>query len=75
MRIFHYREGDGLFVAEGVADADPLVPDNWLIPAHATSVAPGPEVDGFTRNFNPVANAWQYVEVPAPTDETEATVP
>ena len=44
MKIYHYHPVTKELLATGVADKDPLVEDNWLIPAHATSVKP-PEVE------------------------------
>lgn len=67
MKIYHY-DHDGQLIGEGLADADPLEPGNWLIPAQATTVAPPEHVDGSTRHF--VAGGWEYREIP-PTPEPE----
>jgi len=40
MQIYHYHPDTGEFMGSGEADADPVVPNNYLIPAHATPVAP-----------------------------------
>lgn len=64
MKIYHYQETTGEFIAEGMADADPLEVGHWLIPAHATNIAPPDHVEGFKRNF--IAGAWEYKEIPPP---------
>ncbi len=37
---YSYRQDTGEFVGETTADPDPLVADNWLVPAQATLVPP-----------------------------------
>lgn len=69
MKIYHHDSETGLFIGEGLADADPLEPDNWLIPAQATTVAPPEHVEGSTRHF--VAGGWEYREIPQPEPEPE----
>jgi hypothetical protein len=66
MKIYHHDQ-DGKFIAEGVADADPLEPGRWLIPANATNVAPPDHVEGSTRHF--IAGGWEYREIPQPEPE------
>lgn len=40
MKIYSYNEVSHEFTSEGVADRDPLIPGNWLIPANTTTIAP-----------------------------------
>ena len=40
MKIFHYDPKTGVFVAPGLADESPLEPGVFLVPAHATDIAP-----------------------------------
>lgn len=44
MKIYHYHHETNEYLGEGLADKDPMVADNWLIPAHATKVKP-PKTD------------------------------
>jgi hypothetical protein len=69
MKIHHYNEFTGMYLGEGVAQIDPLDPENWLIPAHATTIAPSDELEGFTRHFE--NGAWAYREIPVPEPEPE----
>lgn len=42
MKIYNYHPHTGVFVGEGVADPSPLEENVWLVPAHATEIAPPP---------------------------------
>jgi hypothetical protein len=42
MNIYHFHPITKEFLGEGLADQDPMSPDNWLIPANATSSEPPP---------------------------------
>jgi hypothetical protein len=67
MKIHHYDQNTGEYLGEGVADADPLEPGRWLIPANATNVQPPEHVEGSTRHF--LAGGWEYRDIPAPVPE------
>lgn len=43
MKIYHYHPETKEYLGKDLADKDPMVKGNWLIPANATSVKP-PEV-------------------------------
>lgn len=43
MIIYNY-DSNGIFIGEDVADIDPMSPDNYLIPANATTIKP-PQVE------------------------------
>lgn len=66
MHIFHFDE-NGAFVGQGNADADPLQPGAWLIPAQATHIEPPAEMHGKARHF--IGGAWEYKDIPAPEPE------
>ncbi|WJZ70008.1 tail fiber assembly-like protein [Vibrio phage PVP-XSN] len=59
MKIYHYHPETKEYLGEGLADKDPMVADNWLIPAHATSTKP-PQTD---KNQSAVfdGNEWLVV--------------
>lgn len=59
MIIYHYHPITGEFITEGIADADPLVPDNWLIPAHSTTEQPPPKESGKAIVFE--NGSWKTV--------------
>lgn len=40
MNIYHYHPVTKEYLGKGLADKDPMVKGNWLIPAHATEVEP-----------------------------------
>lgn len=51
MDIYHYHPTTGELLGMGLADPDPLTPDNWLVPAHATTVEPPASESGKARVF------------------------
>lgn len=66
MRIFHFDEA-GTLLGAGRADADPLQPGAWLIPAQATTVEPPPPLAGHRAVFD--GFAWVQEPLPQPTEE------
>lgn len=45
MKIFNYDAETGVYLGESEADASPLEPGKYLVPRHATDVAPPDEVE------------------------------
>ena len=70
MTIYHYDERTGRYLGEGIARPDPMEPGNWLIPAWATSAAPGEEIDGMEQVFN--GTEWVYRDLPQPEEGSGA---
>lgn len=64
MKIFHYHPETGAFVGEGIADASPLEPGVWLIPAYATTVHPPEPKKG--KQAVMVNGTWQVLPIPQP---------
>lgn len=62
MKIYHYHSITREYLGEGLADKDPMVDGNWLIPANATNLEPLPRKDGFTIVLNNTKTSWKYVE-------------
>lgn len=62
MKIYHYHSKTKEYLDEGLADKDPMVKGNWLIPANATNVEPLIEKDGFAIVLNNTKTAWEYAE-------------
>lgn len=52
MKIFNYDSITGAFIGSDYADASPLEPDAWLIPAHATATPPPTCNDDQIQVFN-----------------------
>ena len=52
MKIFNYHPVTKEYLGEDIADTDPEVEGNWLIPAHATTVNPPEIKPGYTSVFD-----------------------
>lgn len=61
MKIYHYCATTGRLVGTGLADADPMTPGNWLVPAYATAIAPPPSKAGFLVVFK--NGKWGYEDL------------
>jgi len=70
MYIYSYDPTTKVYSGKLEADPDPLVPNNFLIPAYATVIAP-PEYDLTTHFlvFNNVENKWDILPIETPTQE------
>ena len=66
MKTYNYIADTGIFYSEGVADESPLEPGVFLIPAHATTVAPpqvtNPEIAVFKDG------EWSVEVLPPPPE-------
>ena len=69
MKIFHYHPETGAFLGKGIADASPLEPDIWLIPAHATTTTPPAAKDGERTLW--IEGDWQVQSISEPEPEPE----
>lgn len=65
MQIYNYDPVTRAYTGTAPADPSPLEgAGHWLIPAHATEIAPPEPVAGTLRVF--VDGAWRYEGIPAP---------
>ena len=62
MQIYHYHPSTLEYIGPGEADASPLEPGKWLIPAHATTTAPPTAVAGKVRVWR---GEWVFEDVQA----------
>lgn len=68
MQIYHYDPTTLLLLAIGQADPSPLEEGVFLIPAHATEVAP-PDFDPSSHFCRFVDGGWVLAEIPQPEPE------
>lgn len=61
MNIYHYHPVSGAYLGSGMADESPLEPGVWLIPAHATKVAPPVFGEGEQAVFD--GSAWAVLPI------------
>lgn len=80
MKVYNYDDATGAYLGELEADADPMAPVDengeptaWLLPAHATFVAPPEPMPNATTTW--VSGAWQYVPNAQPEVTPEVTPP
>lgn len=60
--IFHYHPETGIYVGQGFADPSPFRPNEWLIPASATIIAPPNPQDGYVAVFNVADELWEMIQ-------------
>lgn len=61
MKIYHYHPMTKEYLDRGLAEKDPLVDGNWLIPAHATTIEPNAkERKGYVQIFKD--SEWVYTK-------------
>lgn len=70
MQIYHYNSTTFDFIAAGTADTSPLEEDVYLIPAHATEVAP-PEFNSTSHTCRFIDGVWVVAEIPQPEPEPQ----
>lgn len=62
MKVYQYHPITKEYLYESIADKDPLVADNWLIPASSTTVPLEFEhKDGFAIIYNIQESIWEYI--------------
>jgi hypothetical protein len=69
MNIYHYHPETGAFLGEGTADASPLEPGVWLIPAHATAEKPSRPGEGKQAVWT--GAGWDVQPIPEPEPKPE----
>jgi len=63
MKIYHYDPLTRLFLFEDVAEPDPLVPDNFLIPAWSTGLPPLTKIPKGQQTFFD-GDTWALRDIP-----------
>lgn len=66
MNIWHYHPQNRHLMGQGHADASPLEPGVFLLPAFATDIPPPNASDGFYVVFT--GNGWALEEIPSPPE-------
>ncbi len=54
-------DADGFYLHQTVADADPMQPENWLIPAGCVDVESPESKQGFVAQWQPQSQTWAYM--------------
>lgn len=73
MDIWHYHPTTGRLLGAGVADANPVEENAWLVPAFAAAVAPPDAIEGHEIAWE--GGAWVQREIPAPPPQPEPPAP
>ena len=73
MLVHNYHPETKAYLGTHPADESPLEPGVFLMPAHTTTVAPPPFVDGQFRVFD--GESWQYVTELPETGREEPPLP
>lgn len=68
MKIYHYHPAAHIYIGQGLADPDPMVEGNWLIPAGATDKEPLPQQENKLVVFDPATGEWAYQDMPVVAD-------
>jgi hypothetical protein len=72
MRVFHYHPDTGALLGPGLADASPMEPGTFLVPAYATELEPPDVGPGQVAVFRD--GAWSVEPEPAPEPPLAPTV-
>lgn len=72
MLIYNYHPFTGELLGSDVADESPREPGKYLIPAHATSIAPPDKLDGCRLIFD--GEAWVNQPIAAPSPPTNQQI-
>lgn len=63
MKLYNYNAITHVFTGEEEALQDPVVPDSWLVPAYATTVAiPETLESGYLHQFDGLTNSWVAIK-------------
>lgn len=63
MKVYNYDPETGIYINEGIADESPLEEGVWLIPAHATEIAPPSVPEGKVAVWKD--GSWSVETAPA----------
>ncbi|UIJ36901.1 hypothetical protein LWC08_09125 [Desulfobaculum bizertense] len=69
MQIYHYDPETGALIGTGTAEANPMEPGQFLVPAYATTVAPPELGEGEYPYFK--AGVWETGSQPDEVPEEE----
>jgi uncharacterized protein YecA (UPF0149 family) len=63
MNVYNYHPVTKEFLSQGTAEPNPITPDSWLIPAHATTIEPPEFGDNQITVFNEESKAWEIITI------------